>query len=61
VVIFINQWREQKNHYPALIGVFSSIICLAVFGKSNFVIPSMVLILTVFALSGDKILKGGNL
>lgn len=61
VVIFINQWREQKNHYPAIIGVISTIICLGIFGRSNFVIPSMVLILTIFALSGEKLLKGGTL
>lgn len=51
VVIFIEQWKSNKNHIPALIGIFASLLCLVVFGTSNFIIPSMVLILftlTVF-------------
>ncbi len=58
VVIFVNQWREQTNHIPAIIGVAGSVICLLVFGKNNFIIPAMILILTVFIFSGDKINKG---
>lgn len=57
VVIFINQWREQKNHIPAVVGVVSSVISLLVFGKSNFIIPAMILILAVFVLTGRKISK----
>lgn len=51
VVIFVGQWKTQKNHKPAVIGVLCSIICLVVFGQSNFIIPSMIailLVLTVF-------------
>lgn len=51
IVIFVEQWKNQKDHKPALIGVFSSIICLVVFGQSNFIIPSMVLILAVLTIS----------
>lgn len=47
VVIFIGQWKSQKNHRPAIVGVVCSVICLVLFGKSNFIIPSMILILTV--------------
>lgn len=45
VVIFINQWKSEKNHFPALAGVCSSVICLIVFGADNFILPSMLLIL----------------
>ncbi|MCI5795965.1 MAG: AzlC family ABC transporter permease [Ruminococcus sp.] len=44
IVIFVNQWKESKNHIPTLLGLFASIICLIVFGSQNFLIPSMVLI-----------------
>jgi len=47
VVIFIGQWKSQKNHKPAVIGVLCSIICLVVFGKGNFIIPSMIAIILV--------------
>ncbi len=61
VVIFINQWLEQKNHFPALVGVVSSVVCLLVFGQNNFLIPSMLLILIVFTFTGRKNRKGGDL
>jgi 4-azaleucine resistance transporter AzlC len=51
VVIFLGQWKAQKNHKPAIIGILCSVGCLILFGPSNFIIPSMaaiMVILTVF-------------
>ena len=48
VVIFIEQWKSFKSHTPVYIGIFSSIICLMVFGSDNFILPA--LIITVSAL-----------
>ena len=45
VVIFINQWRAQKNHIPALIGLGAATVGLLIFGADNFIIPSMILII----------------
>ena len=45
VVIFVEQWTSNKNHIPALIGIFASLLCLIIFGTSNFILPAMVLIL----------------
>lgn len=45
VVIFVEQWQATKNHIPAMIGIISSIICLVIFGATNFIIPSMIVIL----------------
>lgn len=44
VTIFVEQWLSTKNHAPAVIGVASTLICLLVFGKEVFLIPSMVII-----------------
>ena len=44
IVIFVEQWEKTKNHLPALLGLGISIFCLIIFGKSNFLIPTMVLI-----------------
>ncbi len=60
VVIFINQWLEQKNHYPALVGVFSSAACLLIFGKNSFIIPAMLLILIIFTFTEKRHYKGGR-
>ncbi|MGE4271567.1 MAG: AzlC family ABC transporter permease [Desulfitobacterium sp.] len=50
VVIFLEQWKSQKQHAPALIGLGASVFCLLVFGPVNFIIPSMILIILVFTL-----------
>lgn len=51
VVIFINQWKATKNHIPAIVGLVSAIICRLIFGATDFIIPSMlVILLSVTAL-----------
>jgi 4-azaleucine resistance transporter AzlC len=57
VVIFIDQWKEQKNRIPMLIGVTSSLFSLIIFGQSNFIIPAMIFILTISTI-GRKKLEG---
>ncbi len=57
IVIFVDQWRSQKNHIPAIIGVLSSLVCLLIFGADSFIIPSMVVITVVFALFKKKLEK----
>lgn len=44
VTIFVEQWLSAKNHIPALVGLGATALCLFVFGKDVFLIPSMVLI-----------------
>jgi 4-azaleucine resistance transporter AzlC len=51
VVIFVGQWKAQKNHKAAIIGVVGSAICLLVFGTSNFIIPSMIAIVAVLTIT----------
>ncbi len=50
VVIFIGQWKSQKDHKPAITGVISSVICLIIFGPTNFIIPSMIAIIFVLTM-----------
>ena len=51
VTMFVEQWLSNKNHLPALIGVASTVACLAIFGKDIFLIPSMVLIALLLTVS----------
>lgn len=53
VVMFINQWEQNKNHTPALIGLGCSLVCLLLFGGQHFMVPAMVLIILCFAF-GQK-------
>ena len=54
LTVFIEQWIKNKNHFPAVTGVFISIICLIIFGQSNFLIPSMFIIATILLLNMRK-------
>jgi len=57
VVIFINQWREKKEHISALIGIISSLACLIIFGKDSFLIPAMICIIAILTIFQKKIVK----
>ncbi len=61
VVIFINQWKTQEEHSPALIGIAASILSLLCFGPANFIIPAMILIIGVLTLVRRTIQKGVEL
>ena len=50
VVIFTNQWMEQKDHSPAITGVLATFLCLRIFGEEYFIIPSMVVILAILVV-----------
>ena len=50
VVIFINQWKAQKRHSPALIGLGAAIVSLLVFGAQNFIIPAMAIIIALLTI-----------
>lgn len=47
VTLFVEQWLSNKNHFPAIVGVAATVVCLLIFGKEIFLIPSMVLIAIV--------------
>lgn len=54
VVIFMEQWEKSKKHFPAVAGVLVSLFCLLLFGASDFLLPSMIGIVTVLFLQPDK-------
>ena len=44
VTVFVEQWLTTKNHWPALIGLAASGLCLVIFGADKFLLPTMVVI-----------------
>ena len=50
VTVFVEQWLTGKNHWPAIIGLLCSVICLTIFGADNFLIPTMVAITMVLTV-----------
>ena len=51
VTMFVEQWLSHKDHFPAISGVISTLLCLLIFGKEIFLIPSMVLIAILLTVS----------
>lgn len=60
VVIFLEQWLKEKQHYSSLIGVLSSALCLVIFGAESFMLPTMVCILCLLSLFKKPIEKAGG-
>ena len=57
VVIFLENWLKEKDHSASVIGLFISFICLTVFKGTNFIIPSMIIILSVLTLLRGRLQK----
>lgn len=50
VVIFLEQWRKEKNHTSSLLGLGLSTLALLIFGSDRFLIPAMLAILLALTL-----------
>lgn len=44
ITVFIDQWKSTTNHWPAIIGLVSTTVCLLIFGSEQFLIPAMIII-----------------
>ena len=55
VVIFLENWTKEDNHTASIIGFALSFICLGIFKGSNFIIPSMLIILAVLTMLRGRI------
>ena len=60
VTMFVEQWLSTKNHLPALIGVASTLLCLVLFGRDIFLIPSMALIAVLLTLTRKTGRRNGD-
>ena len=48
--VFLQQWIDQKNHFPALLGLFVTLFCRILFGKDLFLIPAMIIMIAVLTV-----------
>ena len=60
VVIFINQWKKDRQHISALLGLGLSVLSLVIFGAEDFLIPAMAAILGSLAILQKPIEKKGG-
>ncbi len=54
ITIFVEQWLSYKKHFPAILGVCVSVVCLIIFGRDIFLIPTMFIITLVFAFCKEE-------
>lgn len=50
LVMFLDQWQQNKTHLPAIVGLICSLLSLILFGGQQFIIPAMLLIVLSFAI-----------
>ncbi len=50
VTVFVQQWIEAKEHFPAITGLTAAVVCLFIFGRENFLIPTMLVILVALLI-----------
>jgi len=54
VTIFTEQWLTTRDHRSAILGLTATALCLWLFGKEIFLIPSMILIAGCLLAMGRK-------
>lgn len=61
VVLFVEQMKNKKNWLSGVIGVSASIVSLMLFGKSNFILPAMaIMVCVLFAVKKRSVDEGGT-
>ena len=61
VVIFLNQWEKEKQHYSGIIGLAVPLACRLIFGAGSFLLPSMACILILLAVLRRPIEKADGI
>ena len=60
VTVFVEQWLTTKNHWPAIVGLAASSLCLVIFGADNFLLPTMIAITVSLLLMKKRMSAGGE-
>lgn len=47
VVILLEQWLKDQHHFSAVIGAASGLVCLLLFGRDSFLVPTMLCIVVL--------------
>jgi 4-azaleucine resistance transporter AzlC len=54
VIIFIDQWEKSTRHFPALLGIGISVLCLFFFGADRFMLPSLLLVSGILLFTNER-------
>lgn len=57
VVIVVNQWLENKNHFSAITGFVTALLALSLLGPDRFLLPALSVTVFVLLLGKKKVLE----
>ena len=60
-VILLDRLLKEKKHYTALIGGFSALLCLLIFGSDKFMLPTLALMLLLLTAFKKPLERSGGL
>lgn len=60
VIIFMDQWEKNNNHFPAVTGLIIAIICLLIFGQMAFMLPALIFVSGILMFWSGKKQKEGS-
>jgi 4-azaleucine resistance transporter AzlC len=55
IVIAVSQWRAYRSHLPALLGAGITLICLALFGADNMLMPALGVMVLALILARPRL------
>lgn len=55
VVLFLENYKKKENRIYCILGIISSLISLFIFGSDNFVIPAMIIVLSLLSFRREKV------
>lgn len=58
VVLFVEQWKQNRCRIPSVIGIAGTVAALLLFGPERFMLPAMVLLLAVLTLARPRLDPG---
>ena len=57
VVIVVEQWQEQKSHFPAILGAVSGIAWLLLLGSDSFIVPALCTCMAILLLARKSVVS----
>lgn len=60
LVIVLNQWMENKQHTPAIVGMIAGIVCLFLFGADKFILPALAISALILLLFQKRLSPQGG-
>lgn len=55
VVIVVNQWMENKNHFSAITGFVTALLALTLLGPDNFLLPALTVAVLILLICRKRI------